>query len=182
MNPADFDHMGIMFEGKFDIDKCLPMGCAIYFSLFQKFSTFLHWLVQIKSVIDTLVHYLDYFIFAGEAITNDFEIPMNTFLKISEELGVPMAENKTVHLTTVLTFLGLETDKVLMVVRIPSCKLLKLKSYIEESLIRRNVKHRFVDSAIGLLSFCTRAIPSDRAFVRRFYDLLSLAKAKQKII
>ena len=107
---------------------------------------------------------------------------MNTFLKISEELGVPIAENKTVHLTTVLTFLGLEIDIFLMLVRIPSCKLLKLKSYIEESLIRRNVKHRFVDSAVGLLSFCTRAIPSDRAFVRRFYDLLSLAKAKKKII
>ena len=96
MNPADFDLLGIMFKGKFDIDKCLPMGCAIYFSLFQKFSTFWHWLVKIKSVIDTLVHYLDYFIFAGEALTNDFEIPMNTFLKTSEELGVPIAENKTI--------------------------------------------------------------------------------------
>jgi hypothetical protein len=76
-----FNLLGIRFEGKFDIDKCLPMGCAIYFSLFQKFSTFLQWLVQIKSVIYTLVHYLNYFIFAGEAITNDFEIPMNTSLK-----------------------------------------------------------------------------------------------------
>ena len=118
MNPADFDLLGIMLEGKFDIDKCWPMGCAIYFSLFQKFSTFLYWLVQIKSVIDTLVHYLDYFIFAGEAITNGFEIPMNNFLKISEELGVPIAENKALHLTTVLTFLGLEIDTDLMVVRI----------------------------------------------------------------
>ena len=90
-----------------------------------------------------------------------------------------MAENKTVHLTTVLTILGLEIDKVLMVVRIPSCKLLKLKSYIEEILIKRKVKHRFVDSAVELLSFCTRTIPSDRAFVRRFYDLLSSAKVKK---
>jgi hypothetical protein len=81
-------------------------------------------------------YYLDFFIFAGEAFTNDFEIPMNTFLKISEELGVPIAINKTVHPTTVLTFLGLEIDTVLMVVRIPSCKLLKLKSFIEELLIR----------------------------------------------
>jgi hypothetical protein len=40
VNPADFDILGIMFEGKFDIDKCLPMGCAIYFSLFQKFLAF----------------------------------------------------------------------------------------------------------------------------------------------
>lgn len=50
----------------------------------------------------------------------------------------PIAENKTVHPTTVLTFLGLYIDTVLMVVSIPSCKLLKLKSYIEDILIRRN--------------------------------------------
>ena len=106
---------------------------------------------------------------------------MNTFLKINEELGVPIAENKTVHLTTVVTFLGLEIDKVVMVVRIPSCKLLKLISYIEEISIRRKVKHRFVESAVGLISFCTRAIPSDRAFVRRFYDLLSSAKVKKNV-
>ena len=49
----------------------------------------------------------------------------------------PIAENKTVHPTTVLTFLGLYIDTVLMVVSIPSCKLLKLKSYIEDILIRR---------------------------------------------
>ena len=136
VNPVNFDLLGIISECKFDSDKCLSMGGAIYVSPFQKFSTFLHWLVQIKSGIDTLDHYLDFFIFAGEAFTNDFEIPMNTFLKISEELGVPIAINKTVHPTTVLTFLGLEIDTVLMVVRIPSCKLLKLKSFIEELLIR----------------------------------------------
>ena len=155
--------------------------CNLFFP-FSEIFNFLHWLVQIKSVIYTLVHYLDYAIFAGETITNEFEIPMNTFLKISEELGVPIAENKTVHLNTVLTFLGLEIDKVLMVVMIPSCKLLKLKSYIEEILIRRKVKHRFVESAVGLISFCTRAIPSDRAFVRRFYDLLSSAKVKTNFL
>jgi hypothetical protein len=36
-----------------------------------------------------------------EALTNDCEILMKTFLKLSEELGVPIAENKTVHPTTV---------------------------------------------------------------------------------
>ena len=165
-----------MFEGKFDIDKCLPMGCAISCSPFQKFSTFLHWLVQIKSGIDTLDHYLDDFIFAGEALTNDCEILMNTFLNISEELGVPITENKTVHPTTVLTFLGLEIDTVLMVVRIPSCKLLKLKSYIEEILIR------FLESAVGLMSFCARAIPSARAFYGGFMIFCPQVKLKNLFI
>jgi hypothetical protein len=94
VNPADIDLLGIMLEGTFDSDKCLPMGCAIYISLFQNLSTFLQWVVQIKSVIDTVVHFLDYFIFAGEAITNDFEIPMNIFLKISEELVFQLGKIK----------------------------------------------------------------------------------------
>jgi hypothetical protein len=180
VNPAEFDLLGIMFEGKFYIDKCLPMGCAISCPLFEKFSTFLHWLVQIKSGINTLDHYLDDFIFAGEALANDCEILMNTFLKISEELGVPIAENKAVHQTTVLTFLGLEIDTVLMVVRILSCKLLKLKSYIEDILIRRKIKNRLLESAVGLQSLCARAIQSVMAFSRRFYDLLSSVKVKKK--
>ena len=182
VNPADFDLLGIMFEGKFYINKCLLMGCAISCSLFEKFSTFLHWLVQIKYGIDTLDHYLDDFIFAGEALTNDCEILMNTFLKISEELGVPIAENKAVHQTTVLTFLGLEIDTVLMVVRIPSCKLLKLKSYIEEILIRRKVKHRFLEFAVGLMSFCARAIPSARAFYGGFMIFCPQVKLKNLFI
>jgi hypothetical protein len=83
----------------------LANGLCNFLFLFQQFSTFLHWLVQNKSGIDTLDHYLDYFIFPGEALSNDCEILMNTFLKIREERGVPIVENKTVHPTTVLTFL-----------------------------------------------------------------------------
>jgi hypothetical protein len=139
----------------------------------------LHWLVQIKSGIYTLDHYLDYFIFAGEASSNDCEILMNTFFKISEERGVPIVENKPVHPTTVLTFLGLEIDTVLMVVRIPSCKPLKFKSYIEDILLRRKVKYMFLESAVGEISFCARTIPSARALVPRFYDLCPQLKLKK---
>ena len=46
VNPVDFNLLVIMFEGKFDIDKFLPMGCAISCSLFQQFSTCLYWLYR----------------------------------------------------------------------------------------------------------------------------------------
>jgi hypothetical protein len=54
-----------------------------------------------------------------------------------------------------------------------------LKSYIEEILIRRKVKYWFLESAVGFISLCTGAIPSDRAFVRRLYGLLSSVKVKK---
>ena len=46
VNPTDFDLLGILFEGKYWVDKNLPMGCSISCSLFEKFATFLHWVVQ----------------------------------------------------------------------------------------------------------------------------------------
>jgi hypothetical protein len=45
---------------------------------------------------------------------------MDTFMNISSKLGVPIAENKTVWPTTFLTFLGLDIDTLLMVVKIPA--------------------------------------------------------------
>jgi len=79
VNPADFDLLGIKFDGKFYIDKCLPMGCAISCSLFEKFSTFLHWVVKSKAGLDSMDHYLDDFIFAGSAITDNCEVLVERF-------------------------------------------------------------------------------------------------------
>lgn len=105
VNPADFD-LGIQFDNKYYIDKCLPMGCAISCSLFEKFSTFLHWVVKSKSGLGTLDHYLDDFIFAGAEGTNNCQLLMDTCFDISSDLGVPIAKNKTLGPTTFITFLG----------------------------------------------------------------------------
>jgi len=131
VNPADFDLLGIKFEGKFYIDKCLPMGCAIACSLFEKCSSFLHWVVKKETHLDTLDHYLDDFLFAGSATSNDCQILMSKFFNIAVEMGVPIADNKTIGPTTVLTFLGLEINTELMIVRIPAIKLQKLKTHLE---------------------------------------------------
>jgi hypothetical protein len=86
-------------------------------------------IVQDTSGIETLDHYLDDFIFAGSEFNNNCKILMDTFMNISSKLGVPIAENKTVWTTTFLTFLGLDIDTLLMVVKIPADKLCKLKQY-----------------------------------------------------
>lgn len=179
VNPADFDLLGIKFDGKFYIDKCLPMGCAISCSLFEKFSTFVHWVVKSKAGLDSMDHYLDDFIFAGNAITDNCEVLVETFLHVSQELGVPIAEKKTVCPTNVLTFLGLEIDTVLMMVKIPALKLDKLKRSLQDLLTRKKENIRTLESVIGLMAFCARARPSARAFLRRFYDLLSSVKVRK---
>ena len=48
VSPSDFDLLGIQFNDQYFIDKCLPFGCSISCSVFEKFSTFLHWLTVQK--------------------------------------------------------------------------------------------------------------------------------------
>ena len=56
VNPADFDLLGFAIDGQFYIDKCLPMGCSISCKIWETFATFLHWLTESKSGINTLDH------------------------------------------------------------------------------------------------------------------------------
>ena len=117
--PGDFDLLGFQFKGQYYIDKCLPMGCSISCSLFEKFATFLHWLVAHNTNKRTLDHYLDDFIFVGPSYSQDCEILMHAFFQVCKDLGVPIAEEKTCGPTTSLIFLGLVIDTHDLTVKIP---------------------------------------------------------------
>lgn len=179
INPADFDLLGIYIDGRYYIDKCLPMGCSISCSLFEKFAKFLQYVVTEASGLNSLDHYLDDFMFIGSSGTQNCLRLMNTFQTICNQLGVPIAENKTQGPTTVITFLGLTIDTILMMVRIPEDKLEKLKSSLQYLLTRKKIFLKEFESLVGLLSFCSRAIPSSRAFIRRFYDLIASVGRKK---
>lgn len=95
---------------------------------------------------------------------------MSCFCSICTDLGVPLAQDKTVGPTSVLTFLGLEIDTIHMTVKIPYDKLNQLKSELIFILTKNKVTLSQLQKLTGLLNFCVRAIPSGRAFVRRLYD------------
>jgi hypothetical protein len=69
--PGDFNLLGFKIDSDYFINKCMPMGCSISCSTFEKFSTFLHWLTTKESNSENLDHYLDDFFFAGKANSND---------------------------------------------------------------------------------------------------------------
>ena len=78
------------------------MGLSQSAQLFERFSTFLHWLVANKANDGNLDHMLDDFIFAGKASSLD------TFEFLCLELGVPLADEKSINPTTVMIFSSLE--------------------------------------------------------------------------
>lgn len=104
---------------------------------------------------------------------------MHTFLKLCYDLGVPIAEDKTLGPTTILPFLGFIIDSALGIVFIPHEKLAKLHAQLTPMLNMKKMFVRDLESVTGLLSFCSRAIPSARTFIRRFYDILAGLKVKK---
>ena len=79
------------------------MGASISCSLFEKFSTALHWFTEIKSGNENILHYLDDFLFGAEANTSTCKETLDTFRDICSMWGVPLAEDKAVEPVEVLT-------------------------------------------------------------------------------
>ena len=128
---ADFELLGIFFEEQYNVDKCLPMGCSISCSLFEKCSSFIQWVVGKPTGKKSLAHYLNDLLFAGKKGTNDCT------LLVCFEWGVPIVDEKSKGPFTNLVFLGFEIDTIEMVIKIPHEKLICLKSLLEPLLWKR---------------------------------------------
>ena len=125
------------------------MGCSISCLTFEKFSSFIHWLV---SYLD---HYLDDFFFAGEAFTTECAALKGHFDDIYSHTGVPIADEKTVGPVTCMDYLGLTIDTENLIVRIPDDKLKELLKQINFVAFSKKVTLKQLKSLCGILAFCT---------------------------
>ena len=141
----------------------------------------MQWVVETRCGLHSIDHYLDDFILVGKKFSNGCSTLMNTFMNVCDELGVPIAENKTVGPSNIITFLGFIIDTVLMMVRIPEEKLQKLRHLLQLLLYKKKVSLKDLESLTGLMAYCSRAIPSLRAFIHRFYDLIAAVNNKKRI-
>ena len=57
----------------------MPMGCSESSSYFERFSTFIEWVVRNEANSDNIDHYLDDSLFAGEGNTVECNCLMNIF-------------------------------------------------------------------------------------------------------
>lgn len=180
--PGDFDLLGIKLGDKYYFDKCLPFGSKLSCALFNKFSTFLHWLTSKKSGSQNIIHYLDDFLFAGRSDDSICKHTLHIFHLICARLGVPIADDKTVEPTTCLTFLGIELDTVAMQMRLPASKLDELRTKVQTTILTPTITLQDLQSIIGLLNFACQVVAPGRAFIRRLIDAtVGVKQAKSKI-
>ena len=87
-----------------------------------------------------------------------------------EDIGVPMAPDKTFRPATTMTFVGYEIDSVAEEVRQPVEKVEKCSSEICIVLGKTKTMLRGLQSIIGLLSFACVVVLPGRPFLQRLID------------
>ena len=106
--------------------------------------------------------------------SNECSNKLSTCKAICAELEVPLAEEKTLGPSTVITFLGIELDSVKFEARLPVPKLVKAKSAVNKFLSLKSATKRQLLSLIGYLHHCCKVIAQARPFLRRLIDLFKI--------
>ena len=148
----------------------MPMGCSSSCKIFKTFSTAVEWVARHKLSIPYNLDLLDDFLIVAptESLCHS---QLNIFLDTCHYLGIPIALEKTIGPSQILSFAGVELDSCLMEARLPPNKVEKCKGLISDFLKRKRVTLREAQSLTGLLNFACSVVVPGRAFLRRLIDL-----------
>ena len=103
-------YIGIRKPGPDPLFRVLPFGLCSGPKLFSALTDAMMWFLWDRGVESTL-HYLDDFLLLGPPRQPACHQALSTTLALCEELGFPVAPEKTEGPTTSLTFLGIEIDR-----------------------------------------------------------------------
>ena len=120
--------------------------------------------------ISGILHLLDDFLIIDNNSTSCAH-NLAKFIGMCDELGVPMAPEKTVGPSSVLSFAGIELDTCKMEARLPLDKLSKCRLLLNDFLTRKKVTFKELQSVIGLLNFTCSVVVPGRTFLRRMINL-----------
>ena len=170
IRPQDYNLLGICWRGLYYYDRCMPMGFSSSCKTFEIFSTAIEWIAQNKLHITHILHLLDDFLIISPR-EELCQKQLDLFLTLCSYLGIPMAPEKTVGPSQIISFAGIELDSILMEARLPQEKLDKCQTLISAFLTRRKVSLQEIQSLTGLLNFACSVVVPGRAFLRRLIDL-----------
>ena len=172
----DVRHLFLLqWEGSYYVDLALPMGCSSSCLIFEAVSTAVEWIARNKLNIQS-IHILDDF-FLVSVSQQVGTVQLKAFLDMCEDIGLPMAPDKTFWPSNIMTFVGYEIDTMIGEVRLPLDKVEKCRIEISKLINKKKATLREIQSVIGLLNFACAVILPGRPFLRRLIDLTIGMKA-----
>lgn len=98
------------------------MGCSSLCPIFDEFSSSLEWIARHKLGIGNIIHILDDFLIIGKSLSVCGS-QLTSFLDLCNDLGVPIAQEKTEGPCHILNFANIELDCVSFEARLPQAKI-----------------------------------------------------------
>ena len=156
-------------EWCFFIDKCLPFGASISCALFQEFSDAFCFLIECKTnSISSVTNYLDDFLFLALTLSHCNYL-ISIFMQLCEQIGVPLALEKTEWGMEIIVFLGILLNGNTLSLSIPLEKRDKVIQLLNLMVSERKATVKELQSLCGYLNFLCKAIFPGRPFMRRMY-------------
>ncbi len=152
------------------------MGCRTSAHIFETFSTALEWVIKNKFNLKHVHHVLDDFLLVTKP-PQLAERQLNIFLAVCNYLGIPVVIEK-IESGTIITFLGVELNTVLLEARLPKDKIKKCTQQIQAILGKTSVTQLELNSLAGLLNFACSVVRPGRPFMKGMYDAAASVKGR----
>jgi hypothetical protein len=173
ISPSDYPKLGMKFQDKYYYDRCLPQGCGSSCQIFETFSTAIHSILEAYAPDAVCIHMLDDFLILAET-KQTCSRHLDLLLQLCDDIGIPMAPDKTTLPSTNTTFLGIELDTINRQAKLPHDKLKEYAQDIRIATLKDKIRKSELESLIGKLNFAASVVPA-RPFLRRMINLLKKA-------
>ena len=155
------------------VEKALPFGASISCKRFQDFSDALKHILEFITLKKfSCTNYLDNYLFVQLTEQSCNQL-VSTFLHLCQEIGRPVAEEKTEYATSIITFLGFLLNGETYHLSIPQDKVDKAMGMLRFGLSNKKVTIKMIQRLAGTLNFLNRAVIPGRVFTRGMYSKLT---------
>ena len=185
VHPTDRHLLGIEWMGQFFIDLCLPFGLKSSPAIWERFAALAEWIATNRYGIRDIVHYVDDYLVAGHASTNECKSAIDQLCAIFARLGIPINADKFKAEgtpSTIIRFLGICIDSIKQISFLDSDRLLAIRTTLSEWSSRTSCNATELQSLIGTLAFASRVVQSGRPFLRRMIDTLKQPRDARAVV
>ncbi|XP_073685315.1 uncharacterized protein [Garra rufa] len=181
IHPDSWHLFGIHWLEKFYFSVRLTFGCKSSPKIFNMLSEAVCWILSNNYAIPHLIHLLDDFL----VISPPDAIPaahISTVQKVFSDLGIPIAQEKTMGPATSIEFLGINLDSAKFQASLPKEKIDRIILVSSTLLSSSSCSKRELLSLLGHLNFAMRIIPQGRPFISHLLSLASSVHALEDLI
>jgi len=144
--------------------------------IFDTLSQAICWIIEHHFDVQHILHLLDDFLTIDSPEGTDAERTMAIITLVFNKLHIDLSSEKTVGPATLLEYLGIILDTILMQARLPEDKLTRLKALVKLFLTRDTCRRSEMESLVGHLNFACRVVVPGRSFISLLLQAMKQAK------